>query len=279
MPLNKAVPVASHKGSGCVSKVESFEAAFLVRISNKIWELMDEYDDNMTQLEWDGDDGLQNLFGLYIKQPDEAFCEYYETNLSPLLTQIEEPSISPKRDAMRKHAHEKTQKKTDVMIKNARKSYDNDKSFDAGVVVHVPLKDMDRTKVDSGNLMGVIVKVDKSRSMARVAVKSGLLKTWYVYHKLTIVKGSGNDVALCGLTEALKGWQTMKVTTKREAARDESLVGGQGKGQMTCSCKGSCNSNHCSCFKAKRICGSSCHRNNFKYENHDSHVQNLFLPK
>jgi hypothetical protein len=33
MPLNKAVPVASHKGSGCVSKVESFEAAFLVRIS------------------------------------------------------------------------------------------------------------------------------------------------------------------------------------------------------------------------------------------------------
>ena len=118
------------------------------------------------------------MFGLYIKQPDDAFCEFYKTNLSPLLTQIEVPSVSPKRDAMCKRAHKKTQKKADVMIKNARKSYDNDKPFGVGVVVHVPLKDMDRTKVDSGNLLGVIVKVDKSRSMACVAVKSGLLKTW-----------------------------------------------------------------------------------------------------
>ena len=85
---------------------------------------MDEYNDNMTQLEWDGDDGLQNLFGLYMKQPDEAFCK--KTNLSPLLTQIEVPSVSPKRDAMRKRAHEETQKNADVMIKNSRKSYDND---------------------------------------------------------------------------------------------------------------------------------------------------------
>ena len=135
-------------------------------------------------------------------------------------------------------------------------------------MVHVPLKDMDRTKVDSCNLTGVIVKVDKSHSMACVGVKGGLLKTWYVYHTITIVKGVGNDLELCGLTDALKGWETIKVITESEAAREESLVGDQGKGQTTCSCKGSCNSNHCSCFKSKRICGSSCHRNNFKCENH-----------
>ena len=96
--------------------------------------------------------------------------------------------------------------------------------------------------------------INKSRSMARVAVKGGMLKAWYVYHnKLSIVNGAGNDVALCGLTDALAGWKSMKHITERAAARQESLVGGQGKGQMTCSCKDTCNSNHCSRFKANRI--------------------------
>ena len=40
---------------------------------------MDENDDDMEQLVWDGDEGVNNLFGIYIKQPNEAFCEYYQT--------------------------------------------------------------------------------------------------------------------------------------------------------------------------------------------------------
>ena len=39
-----------------------------------------------------------------------------------------------------------------------------------GEVVHVPLKDMDKAKVDTGNLTGVIVQVDKGRSQTRVSV-------------------------------------------------------------------------------------------------------------
>ena len=278
MPLNKAVPVASHKGGGgSVDDVGSFVAGLLVRVSNSCWELLNEFDDDMLPLEWEGDHGLNNIFGIYIKQPDEAFCEYYETNLTP--PPMEVHTVSPKRDSLRKRAAEKMQKAADAMQKTARKSYGEDKPFDVGVVVHVPLKDVDRAKVDSGNLMGVIVKVDKSRSMARVAVKSGILKAWYVYHKLSIVKGVGNDASLCGLSDALAGWEKLKVVTEREAARNESLVGGQGKGQMICNCKGECKSNHCSCFKSKRICGSSCHRNNFNCANHDSHGEDLFLPK
>jgi hypothetical protein len=65
----------------------------------------------------------------------------------------------------------------------------NAKPFDVGTLVHVPLNDVNRTKVDSGNLVGIIVKVDKTRSQAHVAVKGGLLKSWYVYHKLNIVPG------------------------------------------------------------------------------------------
>jgi hypothetical protein len=54
-----------------------------------------------------------------------------------------------------------------------------------------------------------------------------------------------------------------------EASRKESFVGGQGKGTVTCTCKGACDSNKCKCFKAARICSSACHRNNAKCKNHD----------
>ena len=49
-----------------------------------------------------------------------------------------------------------------------------------GEVVHVPLKDVDKAKADTGNLTRVIFQVDKTWSQARVAVKSGLLKFWCV---------------------------------------------------------------------------------------------------
>jgi hypothetical protein len=80
----------------------------------------------------------------------------------------------------------------------------------------------------------VIVKVDKTRSQARVAVKLGLLKSWYAYHRLGRVTGVGNNnVELNGLTDALNGWESMKIISEREAARKESIVGSQGKGDVT----------------------------------------------
>ena len=142
---------------------------------------------------------------------------------------VEELSVSPRRAESRKRAAEKMQKSALAMIKTARKSYGNDKPFDVGTVIHVSLKDVDRTKVDSGNLLGIIVKVDKTKSQARVAVKGGLLKSWYVYHKLDIVPGAGNNPSLFGLS--LEGWEDLEEITEREAARQVSLVGGQGKGQ------------------------------------------------
>ena len=125
-------------------------------------------------------------------------------------------------------------------------------------MIHVPLKDVDRTKVDLGNLLGIIVKVDKTRSQARVAVKGGLLKSWYVYHKLDIVPGAGNNPSLFG-GMGRPGGNYQKRGSKTSVSCWRSR-----QGSVTCTCKGNCNSNHCSCFKNKRICGSACHRNNFR---------------
>ena len=75
MPLCKTVPVFSYKGSGSLADVMSFLASLLVRTSNSSWELMNEYDNNMIPLEWEGDEGLQHLFGMEIKQANEAFWD------------------------------------------------------------------------------------------------------------------------------------------------------------------------------------------------------------
>ena len=182
---------------------------------------------------------------------------------------VRKRASTPRRGEMRKRAHEQMSKAAASMKKAVIKRVGNEKVCEVGEVVHVPLKDMDKAKVDTGNLTGVIVQVDKGRSQARVAVKSGLLKSWYVYHRLGRVTGAGNNVELNGLTDALANWKTMPVIAEREAARNESMVGGQGKGDVTCNCRGPCNTKQCSCKKAGRICTSACHRNNMKCVNHD----------
>jgi hypothetical protein len=130
--------------------------------------------------------------------------------------------------------------------------------------------DVDKAKSNNYNLTGVIVKVNQPKMKSRVVVKAGLLKPWYNYPKLSRVSGPGNNIKLLGLTDAFTNWQTMKVISERKskASRKESFVGGQGKGTVICTCKGSCDSNKCKCFKAEQICLSACHHNNAKCKNH-----------
>jgi hypothetical protein len=106
------------------------------------------------------------------------------------------------------------------------------KVFEFEEVVLVPLHNVDKAKVDAQNCTGAIVKIDINRMLARVVVKTGLLKQWYSYHKLTCVVGMGNNIELLGLQEAYLRWATMKVISEREASRNESLVGVLGLGAI-----------------------------------------------
>jgi hypothetical protein len=40
---------------------------------------MDKNDDNMQQMEWDGDYGLANMIGMYIKHADTDICYYFKS--------------------------------------------------------------------------------------------------------------------------------------------------------------------------------------------------------
>jgi hypothetical protein len=116
------------------------------------------------------------------------------------------------------------------------------------------------------------VNINQFYGVCQVAVTTGLLRPWYVYHKLRVVPGLGNDRALNNLEDAFKNWKTMNWIAPRTAATNQSLVGGQGIFQ--CRCKGKCNTNSCKCYKNKRICTSACHRNNRCCVNHDQMCSN-----
>jgi hypothetical protein len=116
-------------------------------------------------------------------------------------------------------------------------------------------------------LTGVVVNINNTFGICQVAVKTGVLRPWYVYHKLRVVTGAGNNRVLMDLETAFQGWRTMKIIAPRTAAINESIVGGQGI--FSCKCKGKCISNICLCFKNNRTCTSACHRNSKCCENHD----------
>ncbi len=119
--------------------------------------------------------------------------------------------------------------------------------------------------MDGANLCGVVVTVNKDKSMCRMAVKQGLLHRAYVYHKLKPVPKASNNLNALDLREAFEDWRSLPKITEREAARFVSFVGGQGI--IHCNCRGQCTTNSCVCRKAGRLCSSRCHENNDECKN------------
>ncbi len=110
----------------------------------------------------------------------------------------------------------------------------------------VQLHDVDTVKVDGGNLVGVIISINPSKSTAKVAVKDGLLKQSYSYHKLSPVNANANNPVVNDLEESFQDWQGIAKISEREAACILLSVGGQGV--VKCCCKGDCMSKRCACF-------------------------------
>jgi hypothetical protein len=167
----------------------------------------------MAQLDWDGDKRVENIRGIYIQHPLQIFINYFQTRpstaaLSSTMSQ-DQHEVSPLRAGFRKHAARKLELCTESMKAVAMKKGVGKVFSKVGEVVLVPLADVDKAKVDAQNLTGVIVNIDIHRMLAQVVVKSGLLKQWYSYHKLTPVMGKGNNIELLGLQEAYLGWAMM----------------------------------------------------------------------
>jgi hypothetical protein len=255
--------------------VQSFVPAYLVKISNDEYEVMDDNDDIcLASLTLSGPDSVESTWGTNMKPPNDAFLSHCKDNnlfcdgahSRKIAGMVHD--VTPRCKASQEQAAKN-------METSAKKVYNRVKSksgnVNVGDVVHIPLVQQDRAKNSSGNLTGVVVNINDHFGMCQVAVPSGVLRPWYVYHKLRVVQGLGNNRVLNELEDVFKNWKTMNhYIAPRTAANHDSLVGGQGV--FSCKCKGKCNTQSCKCFKNGRICTSACHRNSKCCENHDVRI-------
>ncbi len=127
--------------------------------------------------------------------------------------------MSPKRASLHAKATSNVQKKAEAVTKKAlTKSLTF--TLKLGDIVLVPLNDVDRTKVDGGNLAGVIVLINKDKSTCRVAVKQGLLPQAYIFHSFRVVPKASNNRKVMDLKDAYIHWQGL---TKNRRKRSYSF--------------------------------------------------------
>ena len=259
--IGSSFPIIRCINTKDICAVENWKGCILRKIMKETWEVLDmnERDKVDEDLELNGDDGLNNNWGMYFKTPSDEYVQSFIMSCEEVQQETENHKVSPRRALLRDKATANTLKKANAVTKNAIKKSPTSK-ITLGDVVLVPLDGVDRTKVDGGSLVGVIVSINKDKSTCRVAVKRGVLKRAYSHHNLRIVPEASNNRKVMDLEAAFIDWRSLPSITEREAARYVSSVGGQG--MVKCNCKGECTSNSCACKKAGRLCSSRCHRNN-----------------
>ncbi len=174
----------------------------------------------------------------------------FVTNTERELFNAEHHNVSPKHGSLCAKATAKVQKKADAVTKKAL-TRPPTSSLKLGDNVLVPLDDVDCTKVDGKNLVGVIVLIAKNKSTFKVAMKQELLHHAYIYHSLTVIPKASNNCEVMDLKDAFKDWKGLPKNTEREAACFVLSVGGQG--MIKCNCKGDCSTNSCACKKTGRL--------------------------
>ena len=134
------------------------------------------------------------------------------------------------------------------MVKRSRVDF---KCGEAGDNVAVPVPMVDRGRGDARNILGVIVNRDITTDIYTIAVKARVLKGGYARNQFDLCPQK-----LLSMTDV----NLDKHVSLRSAVIAESASGGQDL--VKCNCGGGakkCQTNKCSCFKAKLMCNSRCH--------------------
>ena len=124
-----------------------------------------------------------------------------------------------------------------------------------GDCVKLPLKWMDKSRLDGGYIVGVVVEVTIGGRL-RVACKAGVIDHCFCRSQLTRLEGVSNNRKLHFLERAYNEYQGLPKVAMRHAARWVSQTGGQGI--KRCGCKGKCDTKRCKCRKYGVKCGNHC---------------------
>jgi hypothetical protein len=177
---------------------------------------------------------------------------------------------TPGRKRLREEASESIRHQANRMQRIAESRHGAN-ILEVGTVVRVSVDDVDRARTDAPTATFVIVDAVETGEVQKeikykLACKAGVLKTLYCRSYVDPVPNA--TAALVGLDTVLDSWRGLpQDVSMRMCMRSLSSVGGQG--MVRCDCKGGCNKNTCSCFKAGRKCNSRCHKGSTTCTNHD----------
>ncbi len=235
-----------------ITAMENWESCILKKVRKETWEVLNVHQNEKVEddLELEGDDGLKNTSGLCYKNAGDEYVTLFVTATEREQFSNEKQDVSPKHASLCAKATSNVQKKAEAVTKKALTKSPTS-TLKLGDIVLVPLDEVDRTKVDGGNLAGVIVSINKDKSTCWVAVKQGLLHRAYIFHSLRVVPEASNNHEVMDLEDAYIHWQGLSKITKREAAHFVSFI--ECQGMVKCNCKGDCTTNNCACKKAGRL--------------------------
>ena len=134
---------------------------------------------------------ISDVYYKNVGDGNEYVTSFVENNERDLFN-VEHHDVSPKRKSLCATATANIKKKADAVTKKTLTKSPTSR-LKLGDIVLVPLNDVDCTKVDGKNLVGVIVSINKNKSTCKVAVKQGLLHRAYVYHSLRLVLEASNN--------------------------------------------------------------------------------------
>jgi hypothetical protein len=114
-----SVPVAWCVENHQVHCLVLFVPTFLTRISTHLWDITDKDNLEMSQLDWDGDKGVENFMGIYIQHSLQNFINYFQTcpstaALSSTMSQ-DQHKVSPHHAGLRNCAAKKLESRAKSM--------------------------------------------------------------------------------------------------------------------------------------------------------------------
>jgi hypothetical protein len=170
-----------------ITTMENWESCILKKVRKETWEVLNVHKNDKVEddIKLEGDDDLKNTWGLYYKSPGNEYVTLYVTATKKEQFDTEKQDVLPKHASLCAKATANIQKKAEAITKKALKKSPTS-SLKLGDIILVPLNEVDCSKVNRGNLAGVIVSINKDKSTFWVAVKQGLLHQAYVFHSLSL---------------------------------------------------------------------------------------------
>ena len=124
LKLRESVPIAWCVDINQVCKMQSFVPAFLTRVTKHMWGVTDVDDLIIQNLDWKGDEGIENMMGVYIQHLGKRFMDFFKL-VEPLCTLTDANAIAqslavlPNRKALRKRAAQNLVRSASQMKSNA----------------------------------------------------------------------------------------------------------------------------------------------------------------